>query len=194
MNLKKIRDILKLSTSILLSPIYLPHFVLLSVSRNKQAIREDVKKNIKIEFNLGKNLSLLYLLHTNSYFRTLFYYRIGKARSALISWYRPGNRYFNIADSTKIGPGMSLHHPYATVINAESIGENFSCLQLTTIGASYKGRPTIGNNVHLAAHVVVAGDVHIGDNVEIGAGSVVVKDIPDNVLAAGNPAKIIRSR
>lgn len=195
MNKKKLRDALKLVGAIICSPIYLPHFLLYLGSNRRDYIISDIAKNRKdISLNLGNNLNLLYLLHNNSYYRTLFYYRIGKGISSLISWYRPGNRYFNISSSTKIGKGVSLYHPYGTIINAESIGDNFSCLQLTTLGGSYKGRPIIGNNVSLAAHVVVVGNVNIGNNVEVGAGSVVVKDIPDNVLAVGNPAKPVRER
>lgn len=86
---------------------------------------------------------------------------------------------------------MWIAHPYATILNAESIGSNFPCIHCTTIGA-YKGRPIIGNNVSLGANVTIIGSVRIGYNVTIGAGSVVVKDIPDNCVAAGNPAKIIK--
>lgn len=51
---------------------------------------------------------------------------------------------------------------------------------------------TIGDNVWLGGNVIVNPGVHIGDNVVIGAGSVVTKDIPDNVIAVGNPCKVIR--
>lgn len=87
-----------------------------------------------------------------------------------------------------------MAHSYATVINAESIGDNFSFIQCTTVGQSKGKRPVIGNNVSLGANVVVIGDVKIGDNVTIGAGSVVVKDIPDNSIAVGNPARVIRTK
>ncbi|WP_434305408.1 sugar O-acetyltransferase [Clostridium botulinum] len=51
---------------------------------------------------------------------------------------------------------------------------------------------TIGDNVWLGGNVVVNPGVHIGNNVVIGSGSVVTKDIPDNVIAIGNPCKVIR--
>lgn len=51
---------------------------------------------------------------------------------------------------------------------------------------------TIGDNVWLGGNVVVNPGVHIGNNVVIGAGSIVTKDIPDNVVAVGNPCKVIR--
>lgn len=55
-----------------------------------------------------------------------------------------------------------------------------------------KGEVVIGNNVWLGDKVSVLAGVHIGNNVIVGANSVVTKDIPDNCLAAGVPAKIIK--
>ena len=43
----------------------------------------------------------------------------------------------------------------------------------------------------LGCHVAIIGDVSIGNNVTVGAGSVVVQDVPDNAVVVGNPAKII---
>ena len=51
---------------------------------------------------------------------------------------------------------------------------------------------TIGNNVWIGTHVSVLPGVTIGDNCVIGAGSVVNRDIPSNVVAAGNPCKVLR--
>ena len=51
---------------------------------------------------------------------------------------------------------------------------------------------TVGNNVWFGGNVTVCPDVTIGNNSVIGAGSVVIKDIPDNVVAAGVPCKVIR--
>ena len=55
------------------------------------------------------------------------------------------------------------------------------------------GRPiAIGDNVWLGAGVIVCPGVSIGENTVVGAGAVVVRDLPTNVLAVGNPAKVIR--
>ena len=51
---------------------------------------------------------------------------------------------------------------------------------------------TVGNNVWFGAEVTVCPGVTIGDNCVIGAGSVVVRDIPANTVAAGNPCKVVR--
>lgn len=59
-------------------------------------------------------------------------------------------------------------------------------------GLQYARPITVGNNVWFGGNVCVMPGVTIGDNVTIGAGSVVVHDIPSNVLAAGNPCRVIR--
>ncbi|MEJ6980198.1 sugar O-acetyltransferase [Pedobacter sp. P351] len=59
-------------------------------------------------------------------------------------------------------------------------------------GYEYGIAITIGHNVWIGANSVVNPGVHIGNNVVIGSGSVVTKNIPDNVIAVGNPCKILR--
>ena len=59
-------------------------------------------------------------------------------------------------------------------------------------GYEYGIEVTIGDNVWVGGSVVINPGVKIGNNVVIGSGSVVTKDIPDNVIAAGNPCRIIR--
>lgn len=61
-----------------------------------------------------------------------------------------------------------------------------------TAGKEY-GKPIIiGNNVWIGGSTVILSGVKIGNNVTIGAGSVVTKDIPDNVVAVGNPCRIVK--
>ncbi len=60
-------------------------------------------------------------------------------------------------------------------------------------GLEYAYPITVGDNVWIGAGVHVMPGVTIGNNVVIGGGSVVVKDIPDNVVAVGNPAKVIKT-
>lgn len=59
-------------------------------------------------------------------------------------------------------------------------------------GYEYGIDVTIGDNVWLGGNTVVMPGVHIGNNVVIGGGSVVTKDIPDNVIAVGNPCRVLR--
>lgn len=191
---RKLRDFIRLCNAMLFFILYIPHFIIVYVLKcDKPLIYSDLlamRKQLNIELNMP--FQLLYFLHNNSYYRTIFYHRIGPVKSLLISWLRPGNKYFQISNTTKIDKGMFIAHPYATILNAEKIGNNFSCIHCTTLGATAKGRPTIGNNVSLGASVTIIGNVHVGNNVIIGAGSVVVKDVPDNCVLAGNPAKIIK--
>lgn len=60
-------------------------------------------------------------------------------------------------------------------------------------GLEYAKPITVGNNVWFGGNVCVLPGVTIGDNVVIGAGSVVNRDIPSNVVAAGNPCKVIKT-
>jgi maltose O-acetyltransferase len=60
-------------------------------------------------------------------------------------------------------------------------------------GYEYGIEITIGDNVWIGGNTVVNPGVHIGNNAVIGSGSVVTKDVPDNVVAVGNPCRILRA-
>lgn len=105
----------------------------------------------------------------------------------------------DISPKTKIGAGFILYHPQNIVINADSIlGDNVMLKHNVTIGNKVDHvtglyvSPVIGNNVELSPGVVVLGNVSIGDNSIIGAGAIVVKSIPKNSIAVGNPEKVIK--
>lgn len=187
------RELLRWLGVVVLTPLHVPHLLFYGLG-GKNIINQDLRRYEDHFHYEGcpSWLYLLYLLTIDRYFRQLFYHRIGPVASTLISWYRPGDKYFQIPKGMKLGGGAIFYHPYATVLNAESIGDNFSCIQCTTLGYGKNGLPVIGNNVSLGASVTIIGNVKIGNNVTIGAGSVVVKAIPDNCVVAGNPAKIIR--
>ena len=86
-----------------------------------------------------------------------------------------------VGDFTQIGPNTVLAtagHPV--------------CPELREQGYQYNAPIRIGRNCWLGANVVVTPGVTIGDNVVIGAGSVVTRDLPSDVVAVGNPCRILR--
>jgi len=86
-----------------------------------------------------------------------------------------------IGDRVMIGPNVTLttaNHP----INAE----------LRARGLQYNKDIHIGENAWIGSGVIVVPGVSIGKNAVIGAGSVVTKDIPDSVVAVGNPCRVLR--
>ena len=74
------------------------------------------------------------------------------------------------------------------------IGNNVTIAQHVTIGGNKGGTgvPKIGDNVYVGPGAKVLGEIVIGDNVIVGANAVVLKSVPDNVVVAGVPAKILR--
>lgn len=195
MNKLKIRDSIRFLGAACFFWLYIPHFIAFMVvggGKRKMMISDLKAISHQLNVKLPIALQLLYQLHNNRYFRSAFYYRIGPALALLISWYRPGDRYFCIPYSTKVGAGLTYAHPYSTILNAETIGDNFSCIHCVTIGKKNGYRPRIGNNVSVGCNVAIIGDITIGNNVVIGAGAVVVKDVPDNAVVVGNPARIIK--
>lgn len=196
--MRKMQNIIRVLFSVVFFWLYIPHIICyLLMPEKKKLIKRDISTALEtFNIELTDSLALLFFLHNDRYFRKLFYHRIGPVISLLIGWYRPGDRYFVISKTTKIGGGAYFAHPFSTEINAKSIGDNFKCRHLTTIGNKKDGdndnRPIIGDNVTLGVNVTIIGPVHIGDNVIIGAGSVVVKDIPSDCVVAGNPAKILK--
>lgn len=102
----------------------------------------------------------------------------------------------DIHTKTKFGSGLYLSHCSGIIINGLAIiGDNVNISQQVTIGISGRGPnrgvPEIGNQVYIGPGAKVFGKIKIGNNVAIGANAVVNKDLPDNSVAVGVPAKII---
>lgn len=173
--------------------LYIPHILLYYISGKKTIIDSDLDKwSYKTGGRLPKVLALFFLLHNNKWFRTIFYYRLGPILKCLIGWWRPGDSTFMIPSHTEIGKGIRVDHAFGTLLNADRIGDDFFCLHNVTLGKKNGKRPIIGNGVTIYAGAIVIGAIKIGNNVIVGAGAVVTKDVPNNAVVAGNPAKIIK--
>lgn len=93
-----------------------------------------------------------------------------------------------------VDTGVKLFHWGCIIINGKAkIGKNCSIYPGVTVGKTAKGVPIIGDNCYLGLGSKVLGKVRIGNNVKILANAVVTKDIPDNCVVAGIPAKVIMS-
>ncbi len=86
-----------------------------------------------------------------------------------------------IGDNVMLAPRVSIYtatHPIDAIVRSSDL--------------EYAKGVTIGNHVWIGGNAIINPGVTIGNNVIIGSGSVVTKDIPDNVIAAGNPCRVIR--
>ena len=86
-----------------------------------------------------------------------------------------------IGDNVLLAPGVQIYAAYHPVDPEERL-----------TGRELAAPVTIGNNVWIGGGAIICPGVSIGDNTTIGAGSVVTKDIPANVVAVGNPCRVVR--
>jgi len=96
----------------------------------------------------------------------------------------------------QIGPRLRLFHGVGTVIHENVIlGADVTLRHLTTIGTKHDAgkAPVVGDRVNIGCHSIILGDIHVGSDAIIGAGSVVLHDVSEGVMVAGSPAKIIIS-
>lgn len=101
-----------------------------------------------------------------------------------------------IHPGAKIGEGLFIDHGAGVVIGETTeIGDNVTIYQGVTLGGTGKEKgkrhPTIGNNVVISTGAKILGSITVGDNSKIGAGSVVLKNVPPNSTVVGVPGRVV---
>lgn len=96
-------------------------------------------------------------------------------------------------------PGLHLvYFGYVWADESCRIGRRCTVLPRVLLGKKKPGIPPpsifIGNDCYIGTGATILGPVRIGNNVTIAAGAVVVKDVPDNVVVAGNPAIVVKEK
>ena len=102
----------------------------------------------------------------------------------------------DIHPAAKLGCGIMIDHATGLVIGETSVvGNNVSIMQSVTLGGTGKEdgdrHPKVADGVLISAGAKILGNIHIGEGAKIGAGSVVLQDVPKHTTAAGVPAQII---
>ncbi len=102
-----------------------------------------------------------------------------------------------IHPGAQIGKGFFIDHGTGVIIGETTIiGDNVTLYQGVTLGGTGKEtgkrHPTIGNNVMISSGAKVLGSITVGDNSKIGAGSVVIHDVPENCTVVGVPGHVVR--
>lgn len=102
-----------------------------------------------------------------------------------------------IAPNT-VGSGLNIPHPgFIRVDTFCKVGDRCTLLPMVLLGKKKPGVPSdivIGDDCYIGAGAIILGPITIGDRVTIAAGAVVLKDVPDNSVVGGIPAKIIKEK
>ena len=138
-------------------------------------------------------------------FRAIIRYRIAhylyqKHRYFLARWYSQRTvrkTGIEIHPGATIGKGLFIDHGYGVVIGETAIiGDNVTLYQGVTLGGTGKEHgkrhPTVGNNVMISAGAKILGSFTIGENSKIGAGSVVLSEVPPNSTVVGVPGRVVK--
>lgn len=174
------------------------HWMYYKSADNGDVIKEDLLRNIK-QFLHKENLSFLNFCELLTFYvmvRNIFYARVAYRHhyyAKVLSVFARPLPLLDISSTAEIGGGLIVQHGYATIIAPRKIGKKCWVNQGVTIGYTNDDDcPTLGDNVTVYAGAKILGDVHVGNNVVVAANAVVVKDVEDNCVVGGVPAKVIK--
>ena len=174
------------------------HWMYYKSADNGEVIKEDLLRNIK-QFLHKENLSFLNFCELLTFYvmvRNIFYARVAYRHhyyAKVLSVFARPLPLLDISSTAEIGGGLIVQHGYGTIIAPRKIGKNCWVNQGVTIGYTNDDDcPTLGDNVTVYAGAKILGDVHVGNNVVVAADAVVVKDVEDNCIVGGVPAKVIK--
>ncbi len=138
-------------------------------------------------------------------FKAILRYRIAhhlykKKHFFLARWYSQRTvrkTGIEIHPGATIGRGLFIDHGHGVVIGETAIvGDNVTLYQGVTLGGTGKEQgkrhPTVGNNVMISAGAKILGSFMIGENSKIGAGSVVLTEVPPNSTVVGVPGRVVK--
>ena len=174
------------------------HWMYYKSADNGEVIKEDLLRNIKQSLH-KENLSFLNFCELLTFYvmvGNIFYARVAYRHhyyAKVLSVVARPLPLLDISSTAEIGGGLIVQHGYGTIIAPRKIGKNCWVNQGVTIGYTNDDDcPTLGDNVTVYAGAKILGDVHVGNNVVVAANAVVVKDVEDNCIVGGVPAKVIK--
>ena len=177
----------------------LPVYLCVLCSKQKSLIKADVVRWNEInKISFGFFESINWYMTYKKEFRTLLQHRLkypSHSVSALIHYaiarvlWKPMESLFIYTKD--IGGGLYIQHGFSTIISAQKIGKNCRIYQQVTVGYKNDASPVLEDNVSVTCGAKVLGDLTMHSNSLAAAGAVVVKDVPENAIVGGVPAKII---
>ena len=173
-----------------------PVFLCVLSSKQKHLIKKDVERWNQInQINFGLFESLNWYLTYKKEFRNLLLNRFKYPSKSYIHFivarilWKPLETLYIY--TKQIGGGLYIQHGFSTIISAQKIGENCRIYQQVTIGYKNDTSPVLENNVSVTCGAKVLGDLTMHNNSLAAAGAVVLKDVPENAIVGGVPAKVI---
>lgn len=184
----------------------LPVYVSVLTSPHREIIEKDFNRWWKIccgemdPVSVKKRFTALnWLLLYKKEYRSLLLHRFRRNPKTIASvihfvitrilWKPLESLYIETED---IGGGFFIQHGFSTIICAERLGENCWVNQQVTIGYTGLDCPVLEDNVVVNCGAKVLGGITMKKNSRAAAGAVVVKDVPENAIVGGVPARVIK--